>query len=299
MVGISAGMITDAYAQKPEASLDWSIKTSKKIFYPGEPLLLTVKISNTGKEEEWIYFGGGGIEAFSMEIHDNSNNIVAKGPKIQRGGFSTETLLKIPPGKIGGKPVVLNRWCSTLLPPGKYHVICNVEYWLQSEATRIPGTEKGFRVGPLHRTQLDSYIELIKPDASKYKEILDKLTRRDVKREGQSSTEWQQDQELTEDMIAFTEWELAVPYELRILKDAKRTWLKRDVIKSLIRSETLEAATGLMQIVEDASLYKEDVKCQLIDAVYKLRETGKPEIIKGTDEFVSKYKRPVMAKPID
>jgi hypothetical protein len=52
-----------------------------------------------------------------------------------------------------------------------------------------------------------------------------------------------------------------------------------------------------VEAVEDPSM--EDVKRELIDAVYKLRETGKPDIIKATDGFVLKYKRPVLTKPID
>lgn len=302
MVGISVGMITDAYAQRPEESLDWSIKTSKGVFYPGEPILLTLNISNTGQQEEKIDFGADGIEAFSMEIRDSSNKTVAKGDKIERSGFSTRGPLELPPGEIGQKSIVLNQWCSTVLPPGKYHVICHVEYRLRSEAARIPGTEKGFEAGPLHRTQLYLDIDLIKPDASKYKEILDNLARYELKGQGQSFRDSRRDRDLARDMIAFTEWELAVPYQLRVLSDARSTWLKWDVINSLARSGTLEAAKGLIQVVsenEGRPERIEDIEREIIDAVYRLRETGKPEIVKATDNFVSKYKRPVLAKPTD
>ena len=302
MVGISVGMITDAYAQRPEESLDWSIKTSKGVFCPGEPILLTLNISNTGHQEEKIDFGADGIEAFSMEIRDSSNKIVAKGDKIERSGFSTRGPLDLPPGEIGQKSIVLNQWCSTLLPLGQYHVVCHVEYRLRSEATRIPGTEKGFKAGLLHRTQLDLDIDLIKPDASKYKEILDNLARYELKGQGQSFTDWKRDRDVAREMIAFTQWELAVPYQVRVLSDAKSSWLKWDVINSLARSGTLEAVKGLIQVVsenEDRPERIEDIKREIIDAVYRLRETGKPEIVKATDDFVSKYKRPVLGKTID
>jgi len=299
------GTIPNTYASSAQGSLIWSIETPQKTYYPGEPALLTLQITNKGNENEKIYLGADTIEAFSMEIRDNSNRIVAKGDKIKRAGFTglmREVFLPIPAGGISRKSIVLNRWCSTLLPPGKYHVICNAEYRLQSEATRIPGTEKGFRAGPLHRTQLDLDIELIKPDASKYKEVLDKLARCELKEQGQSFTDWKQDRDLVREMIAFTEWELAVPYQLNVLKVEPYTWLKRDVINSLARSGTLEAAKGLIQVVsenEDRPERIEDIKREIIDAVYRLRETGKPEIVKVTDDFVSKYKRPVLGKTID
>lgn len=298
-VGSPIVMITDAYAQRPEASLDWSIETSKNTFYPGEPILLTLKISNTGQQKKKVDFGMDGIEAFSMEIHDRSNKIVAQGGHIQRYGLSRIGTLAIPLGGTGQKSIVLNQWCSTLLPPGKYHVICHVEYRLRSEATRIPATEKGFKAGPLHPIELDLDIELVKTDSSKCKEILKNLAKHELKKEGQSFREWRRDRELAREMIAFTEWEVAVPYQLHILSVARRTSLKWDVINSLVRSKTLEAAIGLVQTMEDTSFYKEDIKRELIDAVYRLRETGKSDIINATNEFVLKYKRPAPVKVID
>jgi len=260
-VGIFVGMITDAYAQKPEESLDWSIKTSKKIFYPGEPVLLTLNISNTRQQEEKIDFGVDGIEAFSMEIRDDSNKMLRKGGKIERSGFSTRGPLQLPPGKIGQKSIVLNQWCSTVLPRGKYRVICRIEYRLRSEATKIPDTDPPlFKAGPLHITQLDLDIEIVKPDISKYKEILDNLARYKLKQEGQSFTDWRQERDLAREMIAFTEWELAVPYQLNVLKVERYTWLKLDLINSLARSGTLEAAKGLMEIVSDNADHPERIE---------------------------------------
>jgi len=293
-------MITSVYGQGMEESLNWSIETSKKIFYPGEPILLTLKIMNTGKQEEMIYFGSGGIEAFSMEIHNDANKIVAKGDNIRRGGISSRgVLVTIPAGETGRKSIVLNRWCSTLLPPGKYHVICHVEHRLRSEVTRIPGNEKGFKAGPLHPVELVLDIEIIKLDNLKFKEILEGFAVHEFKKKGQSFREWKKERDMTRQLLALTQSELAVPYQLQYLTTARLTSLKWDAIESLAGSGTLEAAIGLVQIMEDASVYKEDMKRELIDAIYRLRETGKSDIINATNEFVLKYKRPIPAKIID
>jgi hypothetical protein len=275
-------------------SLDWSIKPSKDTYYPGEPLLLRVMIGNIGGHKEKIDFGADGIEGFSIEIRDHLNKVMCVGNRIQRAGLTRRGFVEVPAGKVSQKPIVVNRWCSTLLPPGQYHVVCHVEYRLRSEATRIPGTEKGFKAGPLHTTQLQSGIELIKPDPSKYNKILHNVARYELKREGQSFTDWKEKRDLARKMIAFTEWESAVPYQLDLLKVVIYTWPKKDLINSLARSGTLEAATGLIQIVsenEDRPERIEDIKREIIDAVYRLRETGKSDIIKATDEFVLRYRR--------
>jgi len=294
-------MLTTAYAQRPEESLDWSIQTSKKTFYPGEPVLLTVKISNTGQQKERIDFGTHDLEAFSMEIRDGSNKVVAKGGKIRRPGFEAFRPTIIPAGKTGQKSIVLNQWCSTLLPPGQYHVVCHVEYRLRSEATKIPGTEPAFfKAGPLHSIELELDINIVEMDTPKFEQILEDLAIREVRKDGQSKGEWLRKWQIAREMLAFTESPLAVPYQLHILKVGAGTWLKRDVINSLARSGTLEAANGFMQIIEGCpQCGVEDVKQAIIDAVYRLRETGKSDIINATDEFVVKYKRPVLAKPRD
>jgi len=302
-VGNLIVMSTDAYAQKPEESLEWSIKTSKGAFYAGEPVLLTLNINNNGRQKEKIDFGADGIEAFSMEIHDISNKVVAKRGKIKRFGFSSRGPLELPPNKIGQKSIVLNQWCSTLLPPGKYHVVCYVEYRLRSEATKIPGTEPSFfSAGPLHSIELKLDIEIIKSNNSEFKKILEDLDSRESRKPEQTKNEWLRDRKIAREMIAFAESDLAVPYQLELLRVEPSTNLKWDVINSLARSGTLEAAKGLIQIVrenEDRLELIEDIKREIIEAVYRLRETGKADIINATDEFVVKYKRPVLANPTD
>jgi len=287
ILGRPINMLTNAYAQGQEESLDWSIETAKETFYPGEPVLLTLKITNTGKQEEEIDFGADGIEAFSMQIRGRSNKIVAKGGKIQRFGVSRLGTLVVAPGKTGKKLIVLNQWCSTLLPPGQYHIICNVGYRLESET-------RNHKAGPLHPIELELDINVVEMDDSGFKKILEDLAERAFKRNVRTRSGLE-DVWISKEMLTFAESDMAVPYQLKLVKNATTTWMKWDAINSLVRSETLGAANGLMQIIEDCPQCGiEDVKRQVIDAVYRLRETGKSDIINATDEFVAKYKRPVL-----
>jgi len=291
-------MFTNAYAQEPENFLEWRIGTSKQAFYPGEPVLLTLNIKNSGTREEKVDFGVDGIGAFLMEVHDSNGIIVAKGEKIQRFGLSRLGTLSVAPSEIKQKPIVLNRWCSTLLPPGKYHVICNIEYLLRSESRKKEGSEV-FQAGPVHRKQLELDIQIIEIDKTKFKEMLETLVAFEVKPEAQSKEEWLAKRDIARELLALAESELAVPYQLKLIRNDPYTWFGPDAINSLVRSGTLEAATGLMQIIEDPSVYKDDVKHILIDGVYRLREIGKPDILSATNEFVAKHERPFIGTPVD
>jgi len=292
----SIDMSTNAYAQESGKLLEWKIGTSKQVFYPGEPVLLTLNIKNSGTQEEKVNFGMEGIGAFSMEIRDSNNIIITKGSKIERFGFTTRSsFLDVPPSKIVQKPIVLNRWCSTLLPPGKYHIICNVEYRLFSEDQKQPGTIV-FKAGPIHKLQLELDIQIVELDKMEFEKIIESLVALEVKPESQSTGEWLEERDRAREMLALTESELAVPYQLKLLRTDPDTWFRPDAINSLVKSGTLEATTGLMQIIEDPSC-KEDVKHVLIDGVYRLRETGKPDILSATNEFVAKHKRPFVDHP--
>jgi len=285
------GMLNNVWANGPEESLDWSIQSKKNAVYPGEPVLLTLNIKNMGNQEEKVNFGSDGIEAFSIKIHDLNGITVAKGDKIQRSGVSRWGTLPVAPGETVQKSIVLNQWCSTLLPSGKYHVICNVEYRLRSESRKKEDSEV-FMAGPLHEKQLELDIQIIEMDEPKFKKIIETLAGFEVKPEEQNKGEWLVKRDIAREMLSFTESELAIPYQLHLLGVEQYTWRKRDIINSLVKSGTLEATDGLMKIIEDLSIYKEDIKHNLIDAVYRLRETGKPEIVTATAEFVKKYKRP-------
>jgi hypothetical protein len=291
-------MITLTYAQKPEDTIYWTIETPKKTYYPGEAVPLTLNIKNNGKQQEKVDFGSDGLEAFLMKIRDSNNTIVVKGDKILRDGMTRIGTLDIGLNETGKKTVVLNRWCSTILPPGKYYISSLVEYRLRSEATKKPNTSNTYLPGPTHQIQLDCNIELIKPEpnTAKCKEILDNLSKYEIENNQKPFNEWKQERELAREMIVFTEWEIAAPYQINVLKTSQYTWMKRDAINSLAKSNTLNTVNNLITIVENSTF--EDVKGNIVEAVYKIREKGNKSIINATEEFVKKYKRTFVENPI-
>ncbi len=296
ILGSPISMFTDVYAQGLESSLNWKIEASKEIYYPGEPILLTLNISNTENQKVEINFGADGIEAFSIEIRDPLNKVVAQRGKIRRPGVSRSGVLTISPGETTPKLVILNQWCSTQLTPGRYHVVCRVEYRFPSEKRKYPNT-KIPKVGPIHTVELGLEIQIVSASSPELKAILEGLAKRAFKKDP-NTTEELADREIARKMLAFTESALAVPYQLRLLENNISTWLKWDVIDSLTKSKSLDAASGLVKFIGDP-VGKDDVKRQVIEAIYKLRETGKADILNATSNFVAKYKRPFLTKPVD
>ena len=301
IMGGPVSMFTDAYAQGLESSLNWEIEASKKTYYPGEAVLLTLNISNTGDQEIEINFGAEGIEAIaSMEIRNSSGKIVAKGGQIRRAGVARPGFFTVASGKTSRRPIVLNQWCSTRLTPGQYHVACRVEYRFPSERRKLPNT-KTPKAGPIHTVELELDIQIVSANSPKLEAILEGLAKRAFKKNPSVFEEpavWKKalaDRRIAKEMLAFTESTLAVPYQLQVLKNARSTWLEWGVINSLVKSKSLDAASGLMQIIESPRC-REHRKRQAIDAVYRLRETGKSDIVNATNDFVAKYKRPVIVE---
>lgn len=281
-----------------EPNLVWKMYVSKHGFYPGEPVAVTIKVSNSGKTQERVLFSGPtGINNFSFQIENKQGHIVSPGRKIERWGYGPGPGgLKVSPGRESVRTLVLNQWCSTLLQPGEYLVTCDLWYPLESEIQE-------FKAGPIYNQHLECSITITDNNDTELKKIIERIANSSLGSKREGGLSWQQRRTEME-MIVFTESVLAVPYQIQVLKDKEMggTWIKIDAIDSLVRSQELEAAQGLMQIIEenkDCPYRVEDIKSYLIDGVYRLRETNKADIVATTNEFVAKYKRPEISSIVD
>jgi hypothetical protein len=288
--GLMAFISTGTCSGASQHPIDWTIQVSKDAHCPGEPVLLTLTFRNTGGQQEQVGFGMDGIEAFSMVMHSSSGEIVAKGGPIRRYDVSRMGMVSVAPGEAARKAVVLNQWCSTqLLPVGTYQVVCEIAYRLGSEIQEQPGT-KIRKAGPFHTITLTLNLSIVQMDPLKFRQVLEELRQRAFSAKTLNA-EQRGEQQAAREMLVFAESPLAVPYQLEILASEPYTWLKRDAINSLVKSKTLEAAKGLVRVPED--FHVDDVKYDLTEAVYRMRDAGDPEILKATDEFARKHARPV------
>jgi hypothetical protein len=282
----SAGTSTGSSPQ----SLDWSLHAAKNAYYPGEPVLLTLTIKNNGSQQEEVDFGTDSIQGFSMEIRSSAGEIVAKGGHIDRYGTSIRGPLPVPPERVADKSIVFNQWCSTqLLPVGTYEVVCHTEYRLGSEVQKQSGTIVR-KAGPVRTIEFKLDISIAQMNVPEFKGILEKLRMQAFPPEV-SNAKQKKERETAREMLIFTESALAVPYQLEALPTAPSSWLKRDAINSLAKSKAVDAAIGLVKFSEGSNI--DDVRYDLIKAVYRMRDTGEPDIIKATDEFTRKHARPI------
>lgn len=279
-----------ASAQISEEALAWSIQTEKNTYFPGEPVLLILYVKNTMNRDEQVYLGPDSIEAFKIRIYDPNENLICRCKEIQRDGLTMKSpLIELSPGATAKHKFVLNRWCSTLLSSGAYNIVCDVKYLLFSERQKRPNTRL-LKTGPYHQIRLASEIHIVEMDQVKFAEILRALADYEDQKPTQTKAEWFKEREIAREMITFAELDLAVPYQLRLLRVEQYTWGKRDLIDSLVKSGAPEAAGGLAQLYEDILYRQEDIRNDVVKAIHKLRETGKPEILAITEDFAEKYR---------
>ena len=278
-----------------QQSLNWSLRATKDAYYPGEPVLLTLTITNNGSQPEAIRFWPDATGAFSIEVRNSAGDLVGKGGSTRKHESGARPgPLRVGQGQTSAQPVVLNRWCSTLLlPAGAYEVTIQAEYELVSESQTV-GRRNGipeFKAGPLHTKEFRLKVSIWAMDPHKFKGVLEDLRAQAFPTVHSRDVPTSQESDTAKEMLALAESTLAVPYQLQVL--AAGGWpqqARRDAVNSLARSKTLEGAIGLMKLADSPIVL--DVRRDLVDAVYRTRETGEPEIIRATDEFIQKYKRP-------
>lgn len=269
--------------------LGWGLSAEKDSFYPGEPVRLILQVDNKGIRDETLFLGNEGIEYVSMEIHDPNDRVICIGAPVLRNGLSKSGLLSVPSGKISQKALILNRWCSTLLPPGNYQVICRLKYLLLSEAARRPH-EEFYTAGPFHSVSFSVPLRITEMDTEAFRKILQDLAANEKSERFSDRDTWLAARETAREMIALAESELAVPYQMELLSVEPYTHRKKDILRSLVRSQSSMAAAGLCRLWEEKSSKHEDIRHDLLDAIQELRKTGKPEILEAIKTFPEQTK---------
>ena len=271
-----------AVSAQERNSLDWSVTTPRASYYPGEAVRLDFAMSNTGDTDVDVDFGFDGVGAFSFELLDAAGAAVASGPKIQmRGGVSRVVRMNIAPGQSATRMIVLNRWLSTRLPAGEYVLQCLVEpgeFWVEPRDLERASLELRFSIST------DAGTEALRALGETAGQALTSPgpTQADI-------AVW----EIAQLMVAYTEMEEAVTYQLQMFMKTGGTWRRRGLLEKLIQSESVEAASGLVEIIENAHPdgIIAGIRIYAIEAVYRLRDTGKAEILKATDAFVATHPR--------
>ena len=279
---------TTVWAREVEEAMQWNMVAEKSAYAPGEPVLLNIQITNPSEQDGEIWFGSDGLNAFSFKIKDAKGEILQQAGKIERLGLTRWGFVKIPARQFRVKCVVLNQWCSTLLPYGKYTIVCSIEPKYVPE--NKPNEEAPLRAQILPTVDLECSLELTEVAMTDFNQIIANLTSKAF--QDVHTREGVQERSLAREMLSFTESPLAVTYQLEVLEYWQSTWLARDVIEQLVKSNTLKAAQGLVKILEEEKKTPAKyLKREIVEGVYRLRDKGDPNIINATSEFVSKHPR--------
>lgn len=277
--------------EKGAGPLEWTIAASKAAYYPGEPVALTITIQNLGPRDDAVFMAGLCVGIFSFDLRDSSGRTISQGGPVSEEAHAPSrrpAFLKVPAGQTATTRVVLNRWCSTMVPPGEYRVICRADYTLKSEATPVPGTTKSFRLEVHHRAEMSLDVNVVKADPPKYKEILDDLEKEAIKERQRGETF--ESQNFAAEMIAFCEWPEAVPYQLRAVKNVGNDpWLTLHLVRHLGKSKSLEVAKGLISLADDPAPLIQSYRSDVIKAVHALHASGQADIVKATEAFVKEH----------
>ena len=281
-------MASAVSAQEVEEAMQWEMVTAKSSYYPGEPVLLSIQITNPLAQNGEVWLGSDSLEAFTFAIKDKKGRVLRQGQRIERSGLTRSGFIQIPAQESQAKRVVLNQWCSTLLSSGDYTIVCTVKpYYVPREA---PSRDKAPPAAQsLREINLECALKLIDTDVAELGDIIADLASKSFQPVRTSEEVIQRS--VAREMLAFTESSLAVPQQLRIIESCQYTWLKRDAIKQLSKSGTPEAAQGLARIFEEAAEGQEDVKENIKEEIYRLRATGDPEIVRRTNGFVLRHPR--------
>lgn len=281
----------------PDAGIRIQAETPKQEYLPGEPVCVTLTLTNDANAPETIVFPGDD-EAFDITLTD------ANGLALMRGTGALEPLrhgsdkgpVNIPAGGTARRSFVLNHRCSTLVRPGTVTARCIVTYYVLGEPSI---TEAGSVSSQSeHTAKVAIVFEVLAPDRAKYERILRDLSEKMQQLETQGAFSGREGLEARIagiETLAFAEGDAAVPYQLALLRDNSIGRMRQMyALGSLERTATPAAAEALMAMVGEPRPYGMGTidDDDLIRAVYKMRDRGGPEVRKLTEKFVSTHPRP-------
>jgi len=302
--GALAGMVLalpcGGLASQLQEDLSWRAQTNKRQYLPGEPVLVTLIISNDANQPKRIAFAGAD-NAFSIALADaNGSPIACRMGSEEPRGVSDKRLLDIPAGGTARRTFVLNHRCSTLIQQGPIIAACTIRYYALSERRpiEINGVATKTRA-PERKAQVTFSFEIGAPDDAKYAAILADLARKmsDLRAAGAFAGRQGLEARIAGmEMLAFAEGDAAVRYQLELLRDDRLAYRQMYALESLARTATVSAAKGVIAVLEDPA-----PKCAIDDenlvlAVYTMRDKDLPGVREATEEFVKKYPRPVKPK---
>jgi hypothetical protein len=276
--------------------IEWNIEKHDTPFMAGEPVLLRFVLTNRNESERRIDFGWNGVGAFSFEIIDAKGDSVAYSGAIgAREGVTRGDVRTLSPGATERKAIILNRFCFTLLPPGKYRI----RSWCRQDILASSGS----KIESAPSLAFETQITLIERDPAKLIARLDEIELQaraasvavPTGERNAIDAQWREGQ-VALDLIAYAEGPEAWPYQLRLLRRELSWmydfWRQINMIRNrLAKSASPQVAAELVRIYEEVRFPDNLTHPEINAAIYRLRDSGKPEILAVTQDFAARHPR--------
>lgn len=237
----------------------------------GEPCVLILRFSNNTDLERAVDFGTDGVGAFTFQMLDANGKEITKGTSIQRMGMSRLWKQSVPAHGAIVKRLVLNQWCSTLVPKGTYKIVCR---WVESDSFSI---------------ESDCFIDVLPPNEEELRKIFADILH--VVFSNTSRTE----KAFTLSMLVYSRSTIAIPYLSKVVgSNELEDEFRIEAIQGLERIATSEATAELVAIAKGkrAGGLPDSIKDKIIGSLFRLSESGRPEITQACEEITSKVNRP-------
>jgi len=296
------------YAENDKESLVMKMKPITDTIISGGPCVLKFTFTNTeaSKVTLDLELYGCRTEGFYFEMINEKNEQVAKNFDILgEGGIGIGREIEIYPGKSTELKLILNQWCSTLLPQGKYKVISYYESF-RSWSRRKRRDDKEFK--PITSTpRSECQIEILpsnKQNQKKLQEIFSDLLDKAITDTDEKPIP-PDEQMFAAEQLAYSTSPLVVPYLAKLLSSDTffSTTLSMEIIEGFRRVGTVEAAEELVKIIKGKTppnLSEESFKEKVVLEIFRLSDISKdPEVIKICTEVTTTMPRPKEKQTVD
>lgn len=275
-----------AYGVSEAASTKWRLQPLVNRIYPGEPFAVRIICEDVNTVTAVIRPAMEVDGITGMYVIDANDCIAAEGmTRLDDRKYHFVRQIDDSAWQI---TLVVNGWCTTLLDPGIYELVVEFSYRLATEDS-IEYLGDGVRTtsqGPIHSVCIRNSFAVVPMNITAFGKRLDEIY---VLCHSKSAADV--DRLLAAEMLALAEGPTALPYQLRLLRE--RSAVMSSVMASLSESNSLEAAKGLVAILEGVELEESDVvQADIRKAVFCLRRKGNPAILDVTKEFAAKYPEP-------
>lgn len=246
----------------------WKVNSAKTDVFQGEPFVLTLGITNKTNKPVSVELGSDGIRVFSMEIRTMTDKLVKSGTAIYSSGVSRIHRLPIFAHSENEVDLVVNRWVSTDVPPGKYKLVC----FVNCSSGQSLALEHKFNILQANKENLMSI----------FSELADKVISDTSPRE----------RSIASRMLAFANSPLSVNQNMRVAKQENLDLaIRMRAIESFGRIACEASARHIVALFEDDDL-PDELRATAIITAYYIADKGDNKLKSIVNPVIEKHKRP-------